>query len=93
MFFHLAEYCDTPQSKERRNREYKVCLNERAILRLLDHEFSKNSDVLKLVGRVPFLCDKLVGLVRDILAMKGEFIKAFHKHRQEHYRGLSEGFL
>jgi len=25
--------------------------------------------------------------------MKGEFIKAFHKHRQEHYRGLSEGFL
>jgi hypothetical protein len=25
--------------------------------------------------------------------MKGEFIKALHKHRQEHYRGLSEGFL
>ena len=37
--------------------------------------------------------DGLVGLVQDILAMKGEFIKAFHKHRQEHYRGLSEGFL
>jgi hypothetical protein len=37
MFFHMAEYCDTPQSKERRNREYKVCLNERAILRLLDY--------------------------------------------------------
>ena len=36
--FYMAEYCDTPQSKERRNREYKVCLNERA-LRLLDHEF------------------------------------------------------
>jgi hypothetical protein len=33
------------------------------------------------------------GMVRDILAMKGEFIKAFHKHRQKHYRGLSEGFL
>ena len=33
------------------------------------------------------------GMVRDILAMKGEFIKAFHKHCQEHYRGLSEGFL
>jgi hypothetical protein len=39
MFFHMAEYCDTPQSKERRNLEYKVCLNERAILRLLDHDF------------------------------------------------------
>jgi hypothetical protein len=25
--------------------------------------------------------------------MKGEFIKAFRKHRQENYRGLSEGFL
>ena len=44
----MAEYCDTPQSKERRNRKHKVCLNERAILRLLDHEFSKNSDVLLL---------------------------------------------
>jgi len=38
-FFYKAEYCGTLQSKERRNREYKVCLNERAILRLLDHEF------------------------------------------------------
>ncbi len=37
-FFRMAEYCDTPQSKERRNWEYKVCLNERAILRLLDHD-------------------------------------------------------
>ena len=36
--FYKAEYCGTPQSKERRNREYKVCLNDRA-LRLLDHEF------------------------------------------------------
>jgi len=36
MFFHMAEYCDTLQSKEERNRENKVCLNERAILRLLD---------------------------------------------------------
>lgn len=48
---------------------------------------------LQLVGRVTFLRDELVGLVRDILAMKGEFIKAFHKHRQERYRDLSEGFL
>ena len=34
--FYKAEYCGTPQSKERRNREYKVCLNNRA-LRLLDN--------------------------------------------------------
>ena len=38
MFFHMAEYCDTLQSKEERNRENKACLNERAILRLLDHK-------------------------------------------------------
>ena len=43
MFFHMAEYCDTPQSKERRNREYKACLNERAILRLLDHDVTRKS--------------------------------------------------
>jgi len=36
--FYMAEYCDTPQSKEKRNREHKACLNDRA-LRLLDHEF------------------------------------------------------
>jgi hypothetical protein len=34
--FYKAEYCGTPQSKERRYGEYKVCLNNRA-LRLLDH--------------------------------------------------------
>ena len=34
-FFYMAESCGTPQSKERSNREYKACLNERA-LRLLD---------------------------------------------------------
>ncbi len=28
------------------------------------HEFSKNYGVLQLVGKVPFLCDGLVGLVR-----------------------------
>ena len=48
MFFHIAEYCDTLQSKEKRNREYKVCLNERAI-GLLDYEFSKNSAILQLM--------------------------------------------
>ena len=35
----------------------------------------------------------LVGLVQDISAMKGEFTKAFRKHRQENYRDLSESFL
>jgi hypothetical protein len=36
MFFHMVEYCDTLQSKEKRNREHKACLTERNILRLLD---------------------------------------------------------
>ncbi len=60
--FYKAEYCGTPQSKEGRNREYKVCLNDRA-LRLLDHnvtwkseyfsapercDISKNSGILQL---------------------------------------------
>ncbi len=43
MFFHMADYCDTPQSKERRHREDKACLNERAILRLLDHNVTGKS--------------------------------------------------
>ncbi len=37
-FFYMAEYCDTLQSKEKRNWEHKACLNDRA-LRLLDQEF------------------------------------------------------
>jgi len=52
MFFHMAEYCDTPQSKERRNREYKVCLNERAILRLLDPVFQFKITVSTLATRM-----------------------------------------
>jgi hypothetical protein len=28
MLFHMAEYCDTPESKDRSNREYKACLRE-----------------------------------------------------------------
>ncbi len=66
--FYKAEYCGTPQSKERRNREYKVCLNDRA-LRLLDHDvtwksgcfpafergdFSKKSGILQLAKMGPF---------------------------------------
>jgi hypothetical protein len=69
MFVHMAEYCDTLQSKEKRNRENKACLNERAILRLLDHDvtwksgcflaperddFSKNSGIFNLRKRGHF---------------------------------------
>jgi len=69
MFFHMAEYCDTLHSKEKRNREYKACLNERAILHLLDHDvtwksgcfsaperggFLKNSGILQLEKMGPF---------------------------------------
>jgi hypothetical protein len=65
----MAEYCDTLQSKEKRNWEHKACLNERAILRLLDHDvtwksgcfpafergdFSKKSGILQLKGRANF---------------------------------------
>ncbi|MBA7676850.1 hypothetical protein ES703_85095 [subsurface metagenome] len=44
--FYKAEYCGTLQSKERSNREYKVCLNEGA-LRLLDAPTDKNGAVLR----------------------------------------------
>ena len=61
-FFYKAEYCDTLQSKEKRNWEHKACLNDRA-LRLLDQDvtwksgcfpaperngFSKISDIFNL---------------------------------------------
>jgi hypothetical protein len=48
MFFCMAEYCDTLQSKEERNREYKLCLSRGTILHLLDvrHE----ADVGKLAN-------------------------------------------
>jgi hypothetical protein len=44
----MAEYCDTPRSKEGSNREYKECLSIRAIVHLLDvrHE----ADVGKLAN-------------------------------------------
>jgi hypothetical protein len=66
--FYKAEYCDTLQSKEKRNRENKACLNDRA-LRLLDHnisrkvgsfpapergDFSKNTGILQLKKTEPF---------------------------------------
>ena len=74
-FFYKAEYCDTLQSKEKRNREYKVCLNDRA-LRLLDQDvtwksgcflapergdFWRNSGILQLVKIWAFL--ELLGAV------------------------------
>lgn len=70
MLFHMAEYCDTPQSKERRNRGYKTCLNERAILRLLDHEVSRKSDVLQVKKLRPFegLCHFLIFSIRGSFA-------------------------
>jgi len=40
-FFHMVEYYDTLQPIEKRTREYKACLNEGAILLLLDHDFAE----------------------------------------------------
>jgi hypothetical protein len=45
-FFYKAEYCDTLQSKEGRNVEYKVCLNKRAS-HLLDKFSNKNTGCLQ----------------------------------------------
>jgi hypothetical protein len=51
MRFHMAEYCDTPESKDRSTREYKACLRERAIPRLLDQDVTTYcSDILALYG-------------------------------------------
>jgi hypothetical protein len=44
MLIHMAEYCDTPESKDRINREYKACLREGAIPRLLDHDVTHGGD-------------------------------------------------
>lgn len=41
----------TPQSKERSNGEYKVCLNEKAILRLLDESTWQNEATLRAFVR------------------------------------------
>ena len=43
-----VEYCDTPQSKEGSNWEYKVCLRIRAIVHLLDEFYTLNKVFLKL---------------------------------------------
>ena len=49
MLLHMAEYCDTPESKDRRNREYKACLRKGAIPRLLDHDIT--------LSRIPLGCE------------------------------------
>ena len=51
MFPDMSEYCDAPQSKEKRNREYKVCLCERTILRLLDQGFIENIEIAADISR------------------------------------------
>jgi hypothetical protein len=45
----MAECCDTPQSKEGSNREYKVCLSIRAIVHLLDSPTDENRAILVLL--------------------------------------------
>ena len=52
--FYMAEYCDTLQSKEKRNREHKACLNERAILRLLDQDVTWKSGCFSVAERGDF---------------------------------------
>ena len=51
--FYMAEYCDTLQSKEKRNRENKACLNDRA-LRLLDHNVTWKSGCFSAPERGDF---------------------------------------
>ena len=51
--FYKAEYCGTLQSKEKRNREYKVCLNDWA-LRLLDQDVTWTSGCFLALERGGF---------------------------------------
>ncbi len=63
----MTEYCDTPQSKERRNREHKVCLNVGAILCLLNNlEQNAQRPPAKIAGELSkeFLCTKTATLVK-----------------------------
>ena len=61
-FFYKAEYCDTPQSKERRNWENKACLNKRAS-HLLDSPTRQNTYIF--YGYL-FLCSVLEEKFDDI---------------------------
>ncbi len=42
-------------------------------------DFSKNSGVLQIVGRVTFLCDGLVGLVREIVMSVTSVGRSHHR--------------
>jgi len=47
--------------EEKRNREYEACLNERAILRLLDHKVTPKSGCFSALGRDGFLNTSAIG--------------------------------
>jgi hypothetical protein len=51
--FYMAEYCDTLQSKEKRNWEHKACLNDRA-LRLLDQDVPLSLWLFSAPEKIPF---------------------------------------
>jgi hypothetical protein len=70
----MAEYCDTPQSKERTNREYEACLNERAILRLLDHPDicpTAGSELISTHGFNGLLSKLSMGALRNMFGALG----------------------
>jgi len=47
-FSYMPEYFGTPKAKARRNREYKVSLRERAMLRLLDASTDRNEAIFRV---------------------------------------------
>jgi hypothetical protein len=72
--FYMAEYCGTRQSKEGRNREYKACLNDRA-LRLLDHAVTRKSECFLAFERGDF--PKNYGILQLSLTLT---ISSGHSH-------------
>ncbi len=65
MLFHMAESCDTPESKDRSNREYKACLRERAIPRLLDHNSRSGNGMI--LGSMSAVDEPLRNCLRTFL--------------------------
>jgi hypothetical protein len=68
----MAEYCDSLQSKEERNREYKLCLSRGTILHLLDvstHEkravASRSRVMLKIAEKLGFLTGTVVEVCKN----------------------------
>ena len=76
--FYKAEYCDTLQSKEKRNWEYKACLNDRA-LRLLDHKVTRKSECFLASERC------------DILKDSGIFYSSPHLYQQSILMHIIDG--